>query len=116
MNPTNGDAMRSQRLDHWQGVIEQKLQVLVGEASHYRKQIDTAKTPYKKKYFSKKFKTVQKDVLQLVGTMQNLQAQQQAMTHPSVTGVSAEVNQVAAAMRNASTTISGEVEDATITA
>lgn len=68
-------SLAKNRLATWRGAVEQELQSLVQQASEIRRNIDTAKTSVKKKYYAKKFKKVTNEVLQMVATMQRLDAQ-----------------------------------------
>jgi hypothetical protein len=74
VNPEVMDIAK-QRLAKWRGAVEQELQSLVQQASEIRRNIDTAKTNVKKQYYAKKFKKVTNEVLQMVATMQRLDAQ-----------------------------------------
>jgi hypothetical protein len=111
-NSEISNAARDDRLDHWHGVVEQRLQILVGLASQYRKAIDGSKTQTKKKYFSKKFKDVSKEVLQLVGTMQSLEAQKRALQMPAEE-VTVDTS-FSAPTKYSVPTIQGAVDDAVI--
>lgn len=67
------------RLAQWRGAVEQELQHLITEASRYRKELDMAKTDVKRRYFKKKFTAVTQQVLQMVATMQRLDAHEKSI-------------------------------------
>lgn len=53
-------------------VIHAELQDLITQAADIRKQITTAKTTTKKKYFEKKFAKISTDVRQMIAAMDQL--------------------------------------------
>lgn len=67
------DAVVAQRSDQWKAAVEAELQDLITEASIIRKEISTAKTNTKKKYFEKKFKKVNQEVRQMVAALHRIQ-------------------------------------------
>lgn len=67
------------RLAQWRGAVEQELQHLITEASRYRKELDTAKTDVKRRYFKKKFTAVTQQVMQMVATLQRLDAHEKSI-------------------------------------
>jgi seryl-tRNA synthetase len=60
----------------WRGAVEQELQSLIATASQIRKEVSTAKTATKKKYFSKKFKSITTQVMQMLTALERVKAQQ----------------------------------------
>lgn len=86
--PEQLEAMRvnaaAERKAQWKGAIEQELQSLVNEAAGIREKITTAKTQYKKEFYSKKFSKVQSRVMQMLVALQRLEAQDVAQDHVHV--------------------------------
>lgn len=66
----------TKRTAMWRGAVEQELQSLIMEASRIRKEIDSAKTSTKKKYFLKKFKSITTQVMQMLTALERVKAQQ----------------------------------------
>ncbi len=70
------DSLTSYRSNQWQSALNGELQHLIEMASICRKAITTAKTETKKKYYSKKFKKIQAEVMQMLVVKQRVDAQQ----------------------------------------
>lgn len=82
------ESARNQRMETWRLTIEQELQALITEAADVRKTINEAKTSVKKKYYTKKFKKISDQVIQLLA----IQSQLPPREEPSkVVEVEAEV-------------------------
>jgi hypothetical protein len=63
------------RVDQWREAANAELQELVQTAAAIRTNITNSKTSVKKKYFEKKFKKVQADVMRMLITLERLNAQ-----------------------------------------
>lgn len=77
--PNAEHAVATGRIDQWHSVVQAELQSLVKQASAIRKNIDGAKTDYKKQYFKKKFEKCTKEVLSMVATLQRLEERKSSM-------------------------------------
>ena len=74
------DSIRDQRMETWRQTIDQELQSLVNEAADMRKTINEAQTSVKKKYYTKKFKKISEQVIQLLAVQSQLPPRDQAAT------------------------------------
>lgn len=70
-------AMRAQRFKQ---AVEQEIQGLIQQAAVYQKNIQTAKTEYKKKFYAKKLKTLNGKVMQMIVALQRFEAETQPPT------------------------------------
>jgi hypothetical protein len=71
------DAARLQRMETWRLTIEQELQSLINQAADMRKTINEATTSVKKKYYTKKFKKLSEQVIQLLAIQSQLPPREQ---------------------------------------
>lgn len=72
------DAARSQRMETWRLTIEQELQSLITQAADMRQTINAAQTSVKKKYYTKKFKKISEQVVQLLAIQSQLPPREQS--------------------------------------
>lgn len=64
------------RTAQWRGAVEMELQDLIKQASHFRAQIDAAKTKLKKDYYAKKMKKVTTEVIRMLNALDTLKRRQ----------------------------------------
>lgn len=64
--------VKEERLELWRQSIDAELQDLITTAAAIRQEISTAKTETKRKYFSKKFKKISDQVVQLLAVQSQL--------------------------------------------
>lgn len=64
--------VKEERLEIWRQSIDAELQDLITTAAAIRQEITTAKTEVKRKYFSKKFKKISDQVMQLLAVQSQL--------------------------------------------
>lgn len=72
------------RQAQWRGAVEMELQDLIKQASHYRAQIDQAKTKLKKDYFAKKMKKVTTEVIRMLNALESIKRQQTQTANDNV--------------------------------
>lgn len=64
--------LKEARRAQMRAAVQQELQVLMVEASQYRKKITDAKTQYKKVFYGKKMKKVSDKIMQMLVALQQL--------------------------------------------
>lgn len=74
------ESAKKQRMETWRLTIEQELQSLITEAADVRKTINEAKTSVKKKYYTKKFKKISDQVIQLLAIQSQLPPREEPST------------------------------------
>ncbi len=74
--------LKEARRQYMKTAIQQELQNLIALAAQYRKNIDTAKTDYKKKYYQKKMTKLNEDVRRMVVALQRLQTPELEIEEP----------------------------------
>lgn len=64
--------LKEARKQQWRTAIEAELQSLIKNAAQIRTKITTAKTKYKKEFYTKKFDKINAQVRQYLGALQRL--------------------------------------------
>jgi hypothetical protein len=78
-NETEAKAnMKTIRVSEWKAMIEQEIQRLLIEATELRKTINESKTSTKKQYYTKKFKKISIQTVELLTTLQSITDSQPA--------------------------------------
>lgn len=87
------EVIANNRIETWRLTIEQELQTLITQAADMRKTINEAHTNVKKKYYTKKFKKISEQVIQLLAVQSRLPSPEQPTgnsTNESTNSISTE--------------------------